>query len=102
MNREIKDFAIHILSYWNRFDGLESFARAYDPIRFLWMNVSIMACEARIGARTVSVPSRSMISAMVLRFVRVSLSIWICIIIKNPLTRVLCAEERFELSTEGL
>ena len=55
---------------------------------FCWMNASITACDTRIGARTESVPSRSTISAIVLRLLRVSLSIWICMIIKNPLTRV--------------
>ena len=39
----------------------------------------ICACEIRIGARIVSVPLRSMMSAMVLRLLRMSLSICICI-----------------------
>jgi hypothetical protein len=42
---------------------------------FCWMNNSIMARELRIGARTVSVPSRSTTNARVLRLLRMNLSI---------------------------
>ena len=70
---------------------------------FSWMNCSIIAFVARMGARTVSVPSRSMISAMVLRLLRVNLSIWICMM--NEKTRFhgfLSAEGEIWTPDQGL